>query len=195
MAHKFLILLVFLGIIVPAYSQINGGYYWWNSMGQSFLYFQGKNVSGRTLKYFKVTCVNERLHQRMSFNFTNVANKKIFTIGPGNGWVWQNGEKIYIDYGGKRSCWVCNIVPSQNTYIPSCTPSYNNDSYTSNYYAIMARIRQYEYKLRDAERSLRLYQEWNDRNPSISGTNLIISQQQLVWTYRQCIQNLLMQLR
>jgi hypothetical protein len=194
MARKLLLSVLFLGFFLPAFAQISGGYYWWNSMGQSFLYFQGKNVSGHPLN-IKVTCVNEGLKQHSTFTFSNLANGKVFTIGPANGWVWQNGEKLYVSYGNKKVYWICNIVSqTSSSYYPSYTPSYNTNNY-SNYYAIEAQIRMYEYKLRDAERSLEMYRHWNEENPSASGTSLIISQQSLIWTYRNCINNLLMQLR
>ena len=59
---------------------------------------------------------------------------------------------------------------------------------------IRERIRQLEWKLRDAEESLRKYEEWNRKDPSISGGQLVNSQRRLIRTYRNQIQDLMRQL-
>lgn len=58
-----------------------------------------------------------------------------------------------------------------------------------------AEIRQLEYKIRDAERSLRLYEEWNRKDPSISNSQLVSSQRRLIRTYQDRIQELIRQMR
>lgn len=60
---------------------------------------------------------------------------------------------------------------------------------------IQEKIRQLEWRIRDAERSLRKYEEWNRKNPSISSSQLISSQRRLIRTYQDQIQDLIRQMR
>lgn len=93
--------------------------------------------------------------------------------------TYGNGQSVY---------WVFQPVPTYNV-------SYDNSSSSSgDYLVIRERIRQLEWKLRDAEESLRKYEEWNRKDPSISGGQLVNSQRRLIRTYRDQIQDLIRQL-
>lgn len=100
--------------------------------------------------------------------------------------MWQPGEKLYVVYSNGQSVyWVYATNP--NVVVPVYTPDQRNDS---NKAGIRARISELEYKLKDAERSLRSYERRNDKNPSATGMMLIIEQQKLIQTYRDQIRSL-----
>lgn len=167
------------------FAQISGGFYY----GNGFVYFMGQNVSGYGLSKLTIKCVNNQLNQQQTFTMSFLANGKTFTIGPADGWEWQPGEQLFITYANGQSVYWA--------YQPT-SPSYNiapNNNSTRNNLVIQEQIRQLESKIRDAERSLRLYEKWNDKNPSISNTQLINAQRQLIRTYQDRIQQLIRQIQ
>ena len=168
-------------------AQLSGGFY--NQNGS--IYFVGQNASGYALRNLTVKCVNVALGQQQSYTIGSLADGDSFSVGPENGWFWQPGEQLFVTYGNGRSVyWAFQPVPTYPTYdVP-----YDNSSSSGNDLVIRERIRQLEWKLRDAEESLRKYEEWNRKDPSISGGQLVNSQRRLIRTYREQIQELLRQL-
>ncbi len=166
-------------------AQLSGGFY--NQNGS--IYFIGQNASGYSLSNLTVKCVNSALGQQQSYTVEFLANGDSFSVGSENGWFWQPGEQLFVTYGNGQSVyWVFQPVPTYNV-------SYDNSSSSSgDYLVIRERIRQLEWKLRDAEESLRKYEEWNRKDPSISGGQLVNSQRRLIRTYRDQIQDLIRQL-
>ena len=166
-------------------AQLSGGFY--NQNGS--IYFIGQNASGYSLSNLTVKCVNSALGQQQSYTVEFLANGDSFSVGSENGWFWQPGEQLFVTYGNGQSVyWVFQPVPTYNV-------SYDNSSSSSgDYLVIRERIRQLEWKLRDAEESLRKYEEWNRKDPSISGGQLVNSQRRLIRTYRNQIQDLMRQL-
>lgn len=82
-----------------------------------------------------------------------------------------------------------NVPYDPNYNIPSPNNGGSNRAYCE------AEIRQLEYKIKDAERSLKLYEEWNRKDPSISNSQLVSSQRRLIRTYQDRIQELIRQMR
>ena len=70
------------------------------------------------------------------------------------------------------------VVPDVAPTVPSVPPSNSHNRY---YYE--SEIRRVESLLREARRSLRKYERYNERNPSISGMMLVQSQLRLIHTY------------
>lgn len=168
-------------------AQVSGGFY--NQDG--FIYFQGQNVSGYGLRNITIRCVNSYLNQQHEFTIDFFPNGNIFTISPSDGWEWQQGEQLFITFAnGKSVYWTYQPVSVYN----SPYDNYSDDSSSDNL-VVREQIRQLESKIRDAERSLRQYEESNRRNPSISGSQLINSQKRLIQTYEDRIQQLMRQMR
>lgn len=166
-------------------AQLSGGFY--NQNGS--IYFVGQNVSGYSLSNLTVKCVNSALGQQQSYTVGFLANGDSFSVGPENGWYWQPGEQLFVTYeNGQSVYWIFQPVPTYNV------PYDNSSSSSGNDLVIRERIRQLEWKLRDAEESLRKYEEWNRKDPSISGGQLVNSQRRLIRTYREQIQDLMRQL-
>lgn len=169
-------------------AQLLGGFY--NQNGH--IYFVGQNVSGNSLRNLTVQCVNSTLNQQQSYTVRFLANGETFSVGPGDGWFWQQGEQLWVTYGNGQSVyWTFQPTPIYN--IPYDNSSSSSSS--SNNSVLQERIRQLEWKLQDAEKSLRKYEEWNRKNPSISGSQLVNSQRRLIRTYQEQIQDLLRQMR
>lgn len=169
------------------FSQITGGFY--NQNG--YIYFIGQNVSGYGLRNLTIKCVNSELNQQQTFTMDFLSKGNTFAVGPSEGWVWQPGERLIITYANRQSVyWIYQPTPVYNS-------PYDNSSNKSsgNNIVIQEQIRQLESKIRDAERSLRLYEEWNRKNPSISNSQLINSQRQLIRTYQDRIQQLIRQIQ
>lgn len=171
---------------VSGYAQIKGGFYTGTFQGQVCIYFQGTNVSGNSLCNLKVYCVNEILNQRQEYTLELLDNNGSFELGPANNWMWQPGEKLYVVYSNGQSVyWVYAANP--NIAVPDYIPDQRD---YSNKATIRARISELEYKLKDAERSLRSYERSNEKNPSATGMMLIMEQQKLIQTYRNQIRSL-----
>ncbi len=172
---------------LTALAQLSGGFY--NQNG--YVYFVGQNVSGHVLRNLTVKCVNSVLNQQQSYSLCFLANRDSFSIGPENGWQWQPGEQLCVIYeNGQSVYWIFQPAPSYNIpYDDSSAESVSNNL------VIQEKIRQLEWKIRDAERSLHKYEEWNQKNPSISGSQLISSQRRLIRTYQDQIQDLIRQIR
>lgn len=171
---------------VSGYAQIKGGFYTGTFQGQVCIYFQGTNVSGNSLCNLKVYCVNEILNQRQEYTLELLDNNGSFELGPANNWMWQPGEKLYVVYSnGQSAYWVYAANP--NIAVPDYIPDQRD---YSNKATIRARISELEYKLKDAERSLRSYERSNEKNPSATGMMLIMEQQKLIRTYRDQISSL-----
>lgn len=188
MRHIFLFLCLSVICKLAVLAQISGGFYYQSG----YVYFVGQNVSGRVLSNLTVKCVNSVLNQQQSYSLSFLANGDSFSVGPENGWQWQAGEQLFVVYGnGQSAYWIFQPAPSYN--IP-----YNNSSSTESFsdnMVIQEKIRQLEWRIRDAERSLRKYEEWNRKNPSISSSQLISSQRRLIRTYQDQIQDLIRQMR
>lgn len=168
-------------------AQISGGFY----MIDGSVYFKGQNVSGYGLGNITLLCVNSYLDQQLEYTVDFLPNGNTFIIGSSDGWEWQQGEQLFITYAnGKSVYWTYQPVPVYN----SPYDNYSEDSYSDNL-MVREQIRQLESKIRDAERSLRQYEESNRRNPSISGSQLINSQKRLIQTYEDRIQQLMRQMR
>lgn len=168
-------------------AQINGGFYRQNG----YIYFIGQNVSGYSLSNLTIKCVNYALNQEQTFSMKFLSNGNTFAVGPSEGWVWQPGEKLTIIYANGQSVyWIYQPVSISNS-------PYDNSSNNSsgNNMVIREQIRQLESKIQDAERSLRLYEEWNRKDPSISNSQLVNSQRQLIRTYQDRIQQLIQQMQ
>lgn len=171
-----------LFVCLNGYAQIKGGFYTGTFQGQACIYFKGTNVSGKSLYNLKVYCVNEILSQQQEYTLDILDNNSSFELGPVNDWLWQPGEKLYVVYSnGKSVYWVYTTNPDVGV------PYYKDNS---NKAGIRARISELEYKLRDAERSLRSYERSNEKNPSATGLMLVIQQQKLIQTYRDQITSL-----
>lgn len=167
-------------------AQLSGGFY--NQNG--YVYFVGRNVSGYSLRNLTIRCVNPALNQQQTYVVKSLANGETVSVGPDDGWFWQPGEQLFVTYGNGQSIY-WTFQPVYNTpYDNSLSGSSSSDNLV-----IQERIRQLEWKLRDAERSLRQYEEWNRKNPSISGSQLVSSQRRLIRTYQEQIQDLLRQMR
>lgn len=189
MKQRYLYVIAVLFICANSYSQIKGGFYSGNFQGQAYIYFKGTNVSGRSLFNLKVYCVNEMLGQQQEYTLDSLENNGSFELGPANDWLWQSGEKLYVVYSNGQSVyWIYTTNPGIG--MPDYIPDYNN----SNKAGIRARISELEYKLKDAERSLRNYERSNEKNPSATGMMLIIEQQKLIQTYRDQISSLMAEL-
>lgn len=93
--------------------------------------------------------------------------------------TYANGQSVYWDFQPVPTLG----MPDDNMYY------YNNS--TSDNMVDRERIRQLESKKRDAERSLRMYEQWNEENPSVSNSQLIISTKRLIRTYENQIQQIL----
>lgn len=185
---KQIYLCVIMGffVCIKGYSQIKGGFYTGTFQGQACIYFQGTNVSGNRLYNLKVYCVNEILNQQQEYTLESLDNNGSFELGPANNWMWQLGEKLYVVYNNGQSVyWIYATNP--NIVVPDYTPDQRD---YSNKATIRARICELEYKLKDAERSLRSYARSNNKNPSATGMMLIIEQQKLIQTYRDQIRSL-----
>lgn len=168
-------------------AQITGGFY--NQNG--YIYFIGQNVSGYGLSNLTIKCVNNELNQQQTFTMDFLSNGNRFSVGPSEDWVWQPGERLIITYANGQSVyWVYQPAPIYNSPYDN---SFNNSS--NNNMVIREQIRQLESKIRDAERSLRQYEEWNRKDPSISNSQLVNSQRQLIRTYQDRIQQLIRQMQ
>lgn len=186
MKQLFLFLIVVLFTCVDGYSQIKGGFYSGTFQGQTCIYFKGTNVSGRSLYNLKVYCINEILSQHQEYTLDILDNNGSFELGPVNDWLWQPGEKLYVVYSNGQSVyWVYATNPDVG--VPDYIPDHRDNS---NKASIRARISELEYKLKDAERSLRSYERSNEKNPSATGMMLIMQQQKLIQTYRDQISSL-----
>lgn len=187
MKRLFSILLLICTLSLSAVVQITGGFYTQNGS----VFFMGTNNSGYNLSGLTIKCVNNYLNQERTFTLNTMVNGSNFTVGDADGWTWQPGEHLYVTYSnGKSVYWT--YQPSTN-YNPSYNNQYENSS--SNNAVILERIRQLEWKLKDAERSLRQYEESNNKHPSATGSMLVSSARNLVRTYQQQIQDLRRQLR
>lgn len=186
---KRIFLLFCLAVIcqLTVWAQLSGGFYNQNGC----VYFVGQNVSGYALGNLTVRCVNFVLNQRQFYSVESLANGGSFSIGPENGWQWQPGEQVIVTYqSGLSVYWT--FQPASAYGVPYSNPSSAESS--SHNLVIQERIRQLEWKIRDAERSLRKYEEWNRKNPSISSSQLVNSQRRLIRTYQEQIQELMRQL-
>lgn len=189
MKRGLLYMAVLLLLSIKGYTQINGGFYYGSFQGQTYVYFQGVNVSGKSLYNLKVYCVNEVLGQRQEYTLDALDSNGTFELGPANNWVWQPGEKLGLIYSNGQSVyWIYSAGPA----ITPNVRNYNSDG--SNKATIRARISELEYKLRDAERSLRDYEKRNDKNPTVTGMMLINEQRKLIRTYQEQITSLTSQL-
>lgn len=171
---------------VSGYAQIKGGFYTGTFQGQVCIYFQGTNVSGNSLCNLKVYCVNEILNQQQEYTLELLDNNGSFELGPANNWMWQLGEKLYVVYNNGQSVY-WEYAANPNIAVPDYIPDQRD---YSNKATIRARISELEYKLKDAERSLRSYERSNEKNPSTTGMMLIMEQQKLIRTYRDQISSL-----
>lgn len=181
MRQAYLYLYVMLFVCIFGEAQVKGGFYYGTFQGQTCAYFKGTNVSGRSLYELKVYCANEVLNQQQEYTLDILENNDSFELGPVNGWMWQPGEKLYVVYNNGQSVhWVYATEPAMG--IPDKIPNSNSNKAT-----IRARISELEYKLKDAERSLRSYEKSNEKNPTATGMMLIMQQQKLIQTYRDQI--------
>lgn len=185
---RILLSLFLIGLFATtSLAQISGGFY----MIDGYVYFKGQNASGYGLGNITIQCVNSYLGQQLEFTMDFLPNGNSFTIGPSNGWEWQQGEQLFITFANGQSVyWTYQPVPAYD----SPYDNYSDDSYSNNL-VVREQIRQLESKIRDAERSLRQYEERNRQNPSISNTQLINSQRRLINTYEDRIQQLMRQIR
>lgn len=100
---------IFIFFNLLAHSQnapITGGFHVGTDYsGNQFVYFQGNNQTEYNLSV-TVKCVNEQLNQQRTWPFTLIAGGS-FSIGPGVGWTWQRGEKLYVYFpNGQSIYWV-----------------------------------------------------------------------------------------
>ena len=185
MKRKLLLLCAFFYSSLSLMSQIVGGFYQQNG----YVYFMGQNVSGFTLRNLTIQCVNAVLSQQQTFTMNFLANGGTFTVGPNDGWAWEVGERLIVVYANGQSVyWDFQPVPA---YVAPNTNMYDYDNSASDNLVDMERIRQLESKKRDAERSLRMYEQWNEENPSVSNSQLINSTKRLIRTYENQIQQIL----
>lgn len=186
MKRRCLYVIVALFAYFCGHTQIKGGFYTGTFQGQACVYFQGTNVSGNKLYNLKVYCVSEILNQQQEYTLDALDNNGSFELGPANNWMWQPGEKLYVVYSNGQSVyWEYSANP--NIAVPDYIPDQRD---YSNKATIRARISELEYKLKDAERSLRSYERSNEKNPSATGMMLIMEQQKLIQTYRNQIRSL-----
>ena len=185
MKRMLLFLCVFFGGTLTLMSQITGGFYQQNG----YVYFMGQNISGGALRNLTIRCVNSVLSQQQTFRMNFLVNGGTFTVGPNDGWAWELGERLIVTYANGQSVyWDFQPVPTLG--MPDDNMYYYNNS-TSDNMVDRERIRQLESKKRDAERSLRMYEQWNEENPSVSNSQLIISTKRLIRTYENQIQQIL----
>lgn len=114
-----------------------------------------------------------------------------YSCGNANVTFTLNMQSMVITMNGQN--YPYTLSKMQNTTNPDYKPLPSGNS--SNRAYCEAEIRQLEYKIRDAERSLRLYEEWNRKDPSISNSQLVSSQRRLIRTYQDRIQELIRQMR
>lgn len=118
-----------------------------------------------------------------------------YSCGNANVTFTLNMQSMVITMNGQN--YPYTLSKMQNTTNVPYNPSYEQvpSGSSSNRAYCEAEIRQLEYKIRDAERSLRLYEEWNRKDPSISNSQLVSSQRRLIKTYQDRIQELIRQMR
>lgn len=76
-------------------------------------------------------------------------------------------------------------IPTPATPPPAYYDNYRSDADRAYY---RSQIKEMEYKIRDAERSLRMYERMNRKDPSISSMQLVQSQRSLIRTYYERLQ-------
>lgn len=118
-----------------------------------------------------------------------------YSCGNANVTFTLNMQSMVITMNGQNYPYTLSKMENATNvpYNPNYTPSPGGNS--SNRAYCEAEIRQLEYKIRDAERSLRLYEKWNEKDPSISNSQLVSSQRRLIRTYQDRIQELIRQMR
>ncbi len=159
------------------------------------VYFRGRNVSGQALRNLSILCVNGFLGQKYDLRVDYLEPDGTFMVGPADGWTWRPGEQLFVTLAdGRMLYWTYR--PDSSYEAPVRPDPYDNqrDSYYDNM-LIQEEIRQLEYKIRDARRSLRMYERWNEKDPSISTSQLVIAQWRLIRTYEERIQQLLRMMR
>lgn len=186
---KLVFFVAFFGVFITSLcAQISGGFY--NQNGA--VCFVGQNVSGYVLNNLTINCVNAALNQRTTLTLNFLANGASFSVGPTEGWMWQPGEQLYVTFAnGQTVYWTFQpVTPSYTVPDNSYSPSSSNNNLV-----IQEEIRQLESKIKDAERSLSLYQEWHDKNPTSTNARLITEQRRLIQTYQNRIQDLYRRMR
>lgn len=98
--------------IFSSHAQISGGF----AHNKGKVYFSGTNNTNYTL-IITVYAINEQLNNQHQWQF-NLLPNHYFTIDNNNGWNWQQGEKLYIQFqNGQSIYWTNNL--SQKSSSPS----------------------------------------------------------------------------
>lgn len=96
-------------------------------------------------------------------------------------------QSMVISINGRNYSYTLSRMENSTVtpYNPGYTPAPNKGNSNRAYY--QSEIDQLEYKIRDAERSLRSYERSYDKNPTVTGSMLIREQQKLIQTYQDRI--------
>lgn len=188
MKKSGLAIVVLFICLVSAAARIEGGFYYVQDLyGNVSIVFKGKNTSGRPLRNLKIRCINDVLKQHKDLTIRSLPEGNLFEVGLAEGWQWLSGEKLRVTYDdGHTATWIYAPVPAAGPVAPAPEPA--GEAY------LKTRIRQLRYKLKEARRSLRLYERMNDKNPSVSGGMLVTEQYRLVRTYENQLYELERQL-
>ena len=119
MKKLLFISIAILALNIHLYSQVKGGFYIGkNNIGNKYIYFRGQNYSQYTIQ-INLCASNDRLNQRLYWQYV-LLPLQTFTIGPEDGWIWQIGEKLWIQYqNGQYGSWT-NML-SVGSYSPIFT--------------------------------------------------------------------------
>jgi hypothetical protein len=102
MKKVFLIFLTLIPLILSA--QIEGDFYKGVADNGYYYYFQGKNTTSKTIS-ITIWAINDPLDQVKQWKII-LKPKQYFTIGPQQGWLWQNKERLEIQFSdGSMKRW------------------------------------------------------------------------------------------
>jgi hypothetical protein len=101
-----IITVISLLIVLYSSAQIQGQFFIGNDQyGNKCVYFLGTNSSDYD-QYIEVTCINYTTNETLPQYFKPLRAGNQFTIGPREGWRWQQSEILLIKYSnGKKIFW------------------------------------------------------------------------------------------
>jgi hypothetical protein len=196
---KLIIPSLFFFYCFSAIGQVNGDFKCeFDNNGNKIVYFEGQNITNMALWNVKIDCVNSSKGDKLSFLLNQLNSGDSFYIGPNEGWNWELGEKLYITYSnGQTFYWTyentMNTPNDESITIPNDqSPSiqYNETSKQLRIQQIDLQINQLESRIKDTERSLKLYEDIGAKNPSAANTMLQQSTRRLIQKYEQQKYNL-----
>lgn len=174
---KTVFTLFFICVLTNATSQITGKFKTeYDNYGNAYIYFEGKNTSGKTITNLKIICSNETEGTQKEINLIRLRPGDTFSIGNRENWIWHDGDLLHINYSpSKNSEWRCN---PKLTMIVQAKNNYKSDRMRT----LQIQMAQLQQKLTEAEQTLKLIERIGERNPTAANA----TQQQ---NLRQSIQN------